>query len=381
MTSSKTSFLKRFYSPFGLCLCLFVVLLACLVQGLIRQEEVPFGEDFLSRIGLRSFKDSAFMLSALLLLLVCGGMFCVHRFIHRTRCFSNLIYAGIWLTVFSLLAGSACLKRYNMTLWKGYARWQVESPDERGGVKELPFALQLMDFRIDYHAPTLFMVDTRTGLPLPERHPQTLNVNAKQVEAYRAGKADAQEQTILGHKVRVLEYLPLAAIQEDSLGGYFCVPAPIAGNSPAVEVEITDPDGSPHREWICAGSKIQIPLFVRTDTNQALCMAKPQVKRYNATLQVYSLGEGRGRLEGQSRIDSVGANRPLRVGRYRVYLKSYKEDYGFWDPYVSFEVVKDPLEPVTYTGFALIFVGLVGHILQNSLRRRKSAAQPKTEQP
>ena len=381
MTSPRNSFLKRFYSPFGLCLCLFVVLLACLVQGLIRQEEVPFREDFLFRIGMRSFKDSAFMLSVILLALVCGGMFCVHRFIHRTRCFSNLIYAGIWLTVFSLLTGSACLERYNMTLWKGFARWQVESPDGRGGIKELPFALQLMDFRIDYHEPTLFMVDTRTGLPLPERHPQAMDVNVDRLAKYRAGKADAQEQTLMGHKVRVLEYLPLSAIEEDSLGGYFCVPSPIQGNAPAVEAEITAPDGSLRREWICAGGKIQIPLFVRVDTNQALCMAKPQVKRYNATLQVYSLNEGRGRLEGQSRIDSVGANRPLRVGRYRIYLKSYKEDYGFWDPYVSFELVKDPMEPVTHTGFALIFIGLAGHILQNSLRRRKTAPQPKTEQP
>lgn len=373
MTSLKTPFLKRFYSPFGLCLCLFVVLLACLVQGLIRQEEIPFHEDFLSRIGMRSFKDSAFMLSVILLLLVCGGMFCVHRFIHHTRRFSNLIYAGIWLTVFSLLTGSACLERYNMTLWNGFARWQVESSDNAQGIKELPFALQLMDFRIDYHAPTLFVVDTRTGLPLPERHPQSLNVNVAQLEKYRAGKADAQEQTIMGHKMRVLDYLPLCVIREDSLGGYFCEPAPIAGNAPAVEVEITDPDGTLHREWICAGSKIQIPLFVHVDTNQALCMAKPQVRRYNATLQVHSLN--------QSFTDSVGANRPLRVGRYRVYLKSYKEDYGFWDPYVSFELVKDPMEPVTNTGFALIFIGMAGHILQNSLRRRKTATQPKTEQP
>lgn len=381
MTRSKTSFLKRFYSPFGLCLCLFVVLLACLVQGLIRQEEIPFNEDFFSRIGIRSFKDSAFMLSVILLLLVCGGMFCVHRFVHHTRRFSNLIYAGIWLTVFSLLTGSACLERYNMTLWSGFARWQVESADNPQGIKELPFALQLMDFRIDYHAPTLFMVDTRTGLPLPERRPQSMNVNVAQLEKYRAGKANAQEQTIMGHKVRVLDYLPLCVIREDSLGSYFCEPAPIAGNSPAVEVEITDPNGSLHREWICAGSKIQIPLFVRVDTNQALCMAKPQVRRYNATLQVYSLDEKGGRLQGQSLIDSVGANRPLRVGRYRVYLKSYKEDYGFWDPYVSFELVKDPMEPVTNTGFALIFIGMAGHILQNSLRRRKTAPQPKTEQP
>lgn len=371
MTKPKTSFLKRFYSPFGLCLCLFVVLLACLVQGLIRQEEIPFREDLLSRIGMRSFKDSAFMLSVILLSLVCGGMFCVHRLIHHTRCFSNLIYAGIWLTVFSLLTGSACLERHTLTLWKGFTRWQVESPDPSGGVKDLPFALQLMDFRIDYHAPTLYMVNTRTGQPLPERHPQAMDVNVDRLAKYRTGKADAQEQTIMGHKVRVLNYLPLSAIQEDSLGGYFCVPAPIQGNAPAVEVEITDPDGRLHREWLCAGSKIQIPLFVRVDTNQALCMAKPQVRRYNATLQVYS---------EKSFVDSIGANRSLRVGNYRIYLKSYKEDYGFWDPYVNFEIVKDPMEPVTNTGFALIFLGLAGHILQNSLRRRKSAPQSKTEQ-
>lgn len=364
MTNSKTPFWKRFYSPFGLCLCLFVVLVACLIQGLIRQEEIPFREDFLSRIGMRSFKDSAFMLSAILLLLVCGGMFCVHRLIHHTRNFSNLVYFGIWLTVFSLLAGSACLERYTMTLWQGPVRWQVEAPDEPKGIKELPFALQLMDFRIDYHEPTLFMVDTRTGYPLPERHPEVLNMTT------------TREQTLSGHKVRVLDYLPLSAIkEEDSLGGYFCVPTTVQGSSPAVEVEITGPDGNVRREWICAGNKVQIPLFARVDTNQALCMAKPQVRRYNATLQIYSLDERGGRLHGRSFIDSVGANRPLRTGGYRVYLKSYKEDYGFWDPYVSFELVKDPMEPVTYTGFALIFAGLIGHLLQNTLRRRKTHAE------
>lgn len=363
LSRTRVRLLSGFYSPLGLSLCIFFFLIACLVQGLVRQSPGSFDADWASRAGLRSFKDSIFMLSTLLLLLVCTGMRAMDNFSRKGRWRQGALAAGIFLSLLSLLMGSYALERYPIALWKGMPQWRTEIPGSPGKVKEFPFAMQLEDFQIDYHEPTLYVVDTRTGLPLPEKRPQGLKVDPGRVQDYKQGKGPAQEKEICQWRIRVLDYLPKAWIREQGLS-YECFASDEEGWSVAVKVEtLSLKDSSRRQEWICSGSILQIPLFIRFDSVTALGMGKPQAKDYRATLKLLLMENG-----GHARMAEVSPNHPAKAGAYRIYLKSYKESHGFWDPYVRFELVKDPWEPVSFAGLALVLASLIALALKKRPR-------------
>lgn len=367
LSRNQVRFLSRFYSPIGLSLCALLFLSACLVQGLVRQESDPFVTDRASRIGLRSFKDSAFLLSTLLLLAINIGMLAFDRLLHRPKRFSNLVPLGIYVSILTLLAGSANLERYDMILWKGPPVWRVNAPDSPKGVKELPFAVQLTDFRIDYANPTLYVVNTRTGLPLPQKHPEGIRIDIGKLARFKAGRSQAQQQTVADWEIRILDYIPQAWIKEKGQG-YECFPSREEGWAPAVKAETRSlKDGKMREEWVFYGSIVQIPLFIRLDSLHALGMGKPQASDYHAEVTIYRTDKGKGEVQN----GSLGPNRPLRVDSYRIYLKSYKDTYGFWDPYVTLELVKDPWEPFTLAGLALVLIGIAGHFFQNLKGKKK----------
>lgn len=361
LSRNQVRFLSRFYSPLGLSLCILLFLVACLIQGLVRQESDPFAADWASRIGLRSFKDSAFLLSTLLLLTIDIGMLAIDRLLRRPGRFSSLIPLGIYVSTVTLLVGSAHLERYDMILWKGPPVWRVSSPASPNGVKELPFAVQLTDFRIDYAAPTLYVVNIRTGMPIPEKHPAGISIDTGKLARFRTGASQAQQQTIADWDIRILDYIPQAWIREEGRG-YACFSSHEEGWAPAVKAEVRSrKDGKTRTEWIFYGSIVQIPLFIRLDSLHALGMGKPQASGYHAGVNIYRMDKG----EGEIQNGAIAPNRPLRVGNYRIYLKSYKDTYGFWDPYVTLELVRDPWEPFTRAGLALVLLGILGHFFQN----------------
>lgn len=355
LLSQRSRFLARLYSPLSLCICTSLLLAVCLCMGLVRQD-TDQSNGFAS---LRNLKQSALLIASVLLFLTVLGMFTLHRFKTDAKRLSNLIPAGIFVTVISLLFGSHALERHQIVTWANTAPvWTAYN--QEGEAKQLPFAVSLNRFQIDYHPPVLYIVNSHNGYILPENRPQYFRL--------RTMDGSPEEGDLLDCHIRILSYLPQALIFTEN-GATFAEPFAGDGHVPAVQAEISV-SGTDRTDtaWLACGNTLQLPTVFEIDSDRILGMGKRTPSNYRADLTIYEIKND----SGMTRPVTVRPNHPCRVGRYAIYLKSYKEEYGFWDPYVTLEIVKDPWKPITDLGFLLIFIGLAGAWLQNLFFPRKT---------
>ncbi len=354
LLSLRNRFLARLYSPLSICVCTLLLLAVCLCMGLIRQDPAQ-SDGFAS---LRNIKQSALLIAVVLLFLTVWGMFTLHRFKTDAKRLSNLIPTGIFVTVLSLLFGSHALERHQIVTWANTAPvWTAYN--QEGEAKQLPFAVSVNRFQIDYHPPVLYIVNSRNGYILPENRPQYFRL--------QPAIKNQEEGDILDCHIRILSYFPKAQMITEN-GTTFAEVFEGDGHVPAVRAEISFVNKKRiDTAWISCGSMLQLPTVFEIDSNRILGMGKRTPSGYRADLTIYEIKND----SGITYPVSVSPNHPCRVGQYAIYLKSYKEDYGFWDPYVTLEVVKDPWKPVTDLGFLLIFIGLAGTWMQNLFCPRK----------
>lgn len=360
--SLKHKTLARLYSPLALSIVSILLLVTCLAMGLIRQEVDLTGTEFFTRIGWRSIRDSAWMIGLILLVLVLTGMKSIdsirkafHSPSSVSGIFSALLPLGVFISILGLLMGSLDLERYHVNIWKGNPTWMAV--DDRMQEKKLPFAVELQDFRIDYHEPSLFIINRFTGQPLPPDRPQSMVLD---------GTRD-QTGKLLDWKVEIEEYLPHSWTVIDN-GAFTCVSSQMEGNCPGVKVKLSPltstgsmPGNDTIRGWISSGSILLNPAYVELPDSMLICMAKLKPENYTATVKVYTMD---GQEAGEILTDSIQPNHPLKVGKYQIYLKSYKESHGFWDPYVKLEIIVDPWKYIVYLGIFLILLGLASRFLK-----------------
>lgn len=355
LLSQRSRFLARLYSPLSLCICTVLLLFVCLCMGLIRQDaDQSDGLAF-----LRNLKQSALLIATVSLFLTVLGMFILQRFKTDAKQLSNLIPTGIFITVLSLLFGSGSLERHQIEVWANSTPvWTAHNRE--GERKQLPFAVALNRFQIDYHPPVLYIVNSHNGYILPEGRPQYFRL--------RANSGIPAEGDLLDCHIRILSYLPQARILTEN-EKTFAEPFDGDGHIPAVLAEISV--GGTNRTdtaWLSGGNALQLPTVFEIDPDRILGIGKRAPSGYRADLTIYEIKND----SGMTRLATVRPNHPCRVGNHAIYLKSYKEEYGFWDPYVALEVVKDPWKPVTDLGILLIFIGMLGAWLQNLLASRKT---------
>ena len=362
LLSLRNRFLARLYSPLSLCLCTALLLAVCLAMGLIRQDAGQ--NDGLAF--LRNLKHSVLLIAVLSLFILVLGMFTLHCFHTDAKRLSNLIPAGIWITALSLLFGSQALERYEIQLWRNAAPAYLAYQRD-GTEKHLPFALVLTDFKIDYHDPVIYLADSRNGQILPENRPQGFAIDSRQWENFLKGKAARPEKQIADCRIRILDYLPSAYLKEVDRQNV-AVPSEQDGAVPAVRIEV-EKEGAAQSDtaWIAGSSTLLLPTLFTVDSVRVLGLGQRQPAGYRAGLTIYEIKNDSGR----TRQVCVRPNHPCRAGNFAIYLKSFKEEYGFWDPYVTLEVVKDPWQPATHTGILVLFIGLAGAWMQSLFRLRK----------
>lgn len=371
--------LARLYSPLALSIVGILLLVTCLAMGLIRQEGDLTGTEFLTRIGWRSIRDSAWMIGLILLVLVLTGMKSIDSIRQASHSptsvsgkFSALLPMGVFISILGLLMGSLDLERYHVSIWKGNPTWIARG--EKLQEKQLPFAIELQDFRIDYHAPSLFIINRFTGQPLPLDHPQSMVLDGTRNQTGR----------ILDWKVEIEEYLPHSWTVIDS-GSFQCVSSQMEGNCPGAKVKLSPlastgsmSEKDTIRGWISSGSVLLNSAYVELPDSMLMCMAKLKPENYTATVKIYTMD---GQEAGEILTDSIQPNHPLRLGKYQIYLKSYKESHGFWDPYVKLEIIVDPWKYIVYLGIFLVLFALASRFLKQILPSRRKADGPEGDLP
>ncbi len=117
---------------------------------------------------------------------------------------------GLILALGGGLLGSADLERLTMSVNEGEIAWRATN--QSGEIKELSLAIQLDTFLIEEYPPRLVIIENETGRILPATRP----------DSYQFEEVGKTVQ-IAGVTMEILDYLPHAALSEDSTFLMWCL--------------------------------------------------------------------------------------------------------------------------------------------------------------
>jgi cytochrome c biogenesis protein ResB len=226
------------------------------------------------------------------------------------------------------LSGIDKILEGRMIIYEGDSENQVVLPDGEQ-VKQLPFSIRLKDFRIAYYEPEYINIETRHGqrwkIPIEVGTEFPLSPHLGTVTITRAFRNF--KIIIDGDK----------KIADDD---------PNAGSNPAVEVQITDPNGLTTTkyvfEYFAVHSHPQDRFFISYDR---------VIKDFISDLKVVQNGKIAAAKE-------IQVNHPLHFGGYHFYQHSYDSDAG---RYTVLSVASDTGLSLVYAAYLMLCAGVFWH--------------------
>lgn len=238
------------------------------------------------------------------------------------------------------LLGIEKVREGRMVIYEGTSENRVVLDDAGREFKTLPFSLKLNDFRIEYYQPGHLYIETRGG----ERRKVPIELGKEFSVGAGLGTAKV---------VRTFENFKMG--KEDGKNVFYDEPQ--SGSNPALEVQITQPDGQVATKYI-------FEKFPGHQSQGAFVM------NYRRTISDY-ISE----IEIVENDKVVGAkdvevNHPLHFGGYHFYQSSYDDKAG---RYTILSVHADTGLFVVYAGYWLLCLGVIWHLwLRHVLARIRS---------
>jgi cytochrome c biogenesis protein ResB len=262
---------------------------------------------------------------------------------------SLLVHAGCLFVLIGAMLGSdtghQLAKRFfgidnipsgYMVIYKGQSENRVVTEDFKHILGRLPFSIKLNNFRIEYYesdkesAPQL-NIETRDG-----KH---LQLAAKTGEEISLGQGQ--------DKLKVVRTFTNFKISIEK-GQKIVVDEKGTGENPAVEIEITRPDGTTATRYVFErfGGHFQ-------DTDEPQVSYAPRrprmVRDYFSDVTVIKDGKD---IVGKT----IEVNHPLHYGGYHFYQHSYDSDA---EEYTVLSVASDSGLYAVYSGYWLLSVGVL----------------------
>lgn len=227
-----------------------------------------------------------------------------------------------------------------MTIYEGYSDNRVILEDNKQ-IKELPFSVELKDFQIEYYKPAYLYIQTRDGqgwkIPVEIGTEFPLGPELGTVKILRAFE---------NFKITI----------ED--GSRKIIDDPQPGINPALEVQITSPQGQVTTKYV----------FERFGGH-----TRPEDKFALSYRRVISDYISRLRIIEDERIAAekdIEVNHPLSFGGYHLYQHSYDAEAG---QYTVLMVVSNTGLAVVYAGYWMLCIGVFWHMwLRHIVTRIKS---------
>ena len=240
--------------------------------------------------------------------------------------------------------GTDKVRSGRMVIYEGAAESKV-MPDGARDFKELPFAIGLKDFRIEYYEPAYLEIETAEG-------------QSKKIPAEVGQESDLGGE--IGKAKIVRKYENFKMSMEDGKRVAFEDPHP--GSNPALEVQITAPGGQVTTQYVFS----LMPGFGHTPGKLKLTYSRPinrAVRDYVSELEVTVDGK----VVAQKDIE---VNHPLHFGGYHFYQSSYDDKAG---QYTVLSVYSDTGLYVVYAGYWMLCLGVIWHLwLRHALTRTTS---------
>jgi hypothetical protein len=196
-------------------------------------------------------------------------------------------------------------------------------------VKQLPFSIALKDFRIEYYEPAYLQIQTEQGNQL--RIPVEIG---KDFELGDWGTIKIL-RAFENFKIRLEgdKHVPFEASE--------------AGYNPALEVQITPPDGKEYKKYIFE----RIPGH-KHPKEKLLLRYQRVIREYISEVQV--IENDKVAIE-----KNIEVNHPLHFGGYHFYQHSYDADAG---QYTVLMVVSDTGLNLVYYGYLMLCIGVFWHL-------------------
>ncbi len=231
------------------------------------------------------------------------------------------------------------IREGRMVIHEGATENRVLLDDAGREFKMLPFALRLKDFRIEYYQPANLYIETRDG----RRWKVPVEVGKQFALGGGLGMAKV---------VRTFENFKMG--KED--GKNVFLDDPNAGSNPALEVQVTQPNGQVTTKYV-------FEKFPGHGQDTFLMNYHRTIRDFISEVEV---------VENDKVVAAkdVEVNHPLRFGGYHFYQSSYDDKAG---QYTVLSVHSDTGLYVVYAGYWLLCLGAAWHFwLRYTLTRAKS---------
>lgn len=240
-----------------------------------------------------------------------------------------LNHVGLLILLLAAGPGSADKARYFMRVEEGATEWRGElfnvtdSSPKDDALKELPLAIELIDFEMEEYAPKLAIIDVNTGESMPKGRGVFFDAIASSSQTI-----DNWNLTIdtFSYKPR---YAPAA----------FVVATDLLGNT------VT-------QGWVSCGNYFQNFKLLNLTDSLCVAMTFPEPQSFKSKVKVFS-------SNGKMKEGEILVNHPMRVGNWMIYQHSYDTQRGRDSEWSIFELIYDPWVIISYIGYTLLMIGAV----------------------
>ena len=257
-----------------------------------------------------------------------------------------LNHAGLLIVLTGGVLGTADMYRlkmvceYNTPVWFG--------TDREGNQFELPLALELQRFDIEYYEPEIVLLDNKTEEILKIKPNPDAFVERDKTIQLNENYAITVDTFYLHTFESNQKFYPVESIGSTQA-------AKITVFHPETKKEIT-------KGWISAGSFLQNPKYVRTN-EVTFALGTPKPKKYSSEFKLYSPNK-------EPHLVTLEVNKPIKCNGWKLYQVSYDSNKGKWSEYSVVEAIKDPWLPFVYVGFMMLILGSVFLIWQGQKTRK-----------
>lgn len=246
-----------------------------------------------------------------------------------------VLLGGIWgsragIKIQDTLFGTDTIHSGQMIIYEGAAQKAVAIEDD--SEKELPFAVKLVDFRLQYYQPGNLLIQTRDGVGF--------KVPAQPGAAYSLGDD-------LGSVEIIRQFENFKLIREQD--GLVAIddPNPGATGNPALELLLKKPDGSVTTRYAFE----RFAGHARPENNLQFSYRR-MIRDFISDVEVIKNDKAVARK-------SIEVNKPLHFDGYLFYQQDYDHQAG---QYTVLRVTSDTGLGVVYLGFILLCAGAFWHL-------------------
>ena len=258
---------------------------------------------------------------------------------------------GLWLAMTTALLGFADKQQAMMPVHTNQLVWFAETSSKE--IIELPFALKLQQFVVNYHPPKIALLNK--------------NGEAYQIKGDQFAEVQKNKKMQIGaYHIIINDFFNDAFFLEDSI-----INRPNSvGTTVAAQASVFKNKQKVAAEWLSPGNYMFPGKYIHLHPDSILVLLDPEPSYYGSEVMLYTQSGIKDKAE------SISVNAPLSTEGWMVYQHSYDNRFGKDSPYSVFSVVRDPWLPYVYIGIFLMMIGGIWLIFAKVISKKS----PKIEE-